>query len=294
MKNTMELAFEKGLHVTPHNIERLQDLKGAGTLRIKAYDFLQLTTPKPVPLWIKEEEEAKEVHTLDQYNSWQAKGLMPWLSIDMHTGRVIGHEGRHRAAALIREHGIESHMDIGIVLYDKTYPLYYRSDENWKKTYVTWKDVPTKLHGEFRPTSVRIYEDDFTPFYKAEASVVARVEVADYVPEWEKPCWIVGITKTLGVTDAKVKKLALKNEWDGVSTGLAIKSVLLIVWDLIGHMPDLSLTKDAKGMTARQFSGKTTARGLVFTKAHVMPMVRGQVSNFNGHGEEQVVAVASY
>jgi hypothetical protein len=37
--------------------------------------------------------------------------------------------------------------------------------------------------------------------------------------------------------------------------------------------------------------GKT---GLVFTRAHVMPMIHGQVSNFNGHGDEPIAAVATY
>lgn len=49
-------------------------------------------------------------------------------------------------------------------------------------------------------------------------------------------------------------------------------------------------------MTARQFASSklATGRGLVFTAAHVMPMVNGTVSNYNGHGEEKVVAVATF
>jgi hypothetical protein len=115
-----------------------------------------------------------------------------------------------------------------------------------------------------------------------------------YQPEWEKPCWIVAIKNTLGVSEEKIKELALKHDWDGKSDGLAVKNVIMIVWDLIGHMPDLSLTKDSRGMTPKEFSGTQGKTGLVFTKAHVMPMVNGKVSNFNGHGEEEIAAVATY
>lgn len=115
-----------------------------------------------------------------------------------------------------------------------------------------------------------------------------------YVPEWEKPCWITAVHNTLGTPDEKIKKLAKKNGWDGECDGAPLHTVIQVIWDLIGKMPDLSLTKAAKGMTPKEFSGTQKKTGVVFTRAHVMPMVNGKVSNFNGHGEEQVVAVATY
>lgn len=116
-------------------------------------------------------------------------------------------------------------------------------------------------------------------------------------PEWEEPCWLVAIHKTLGTDKEKIKKLALRNGWNGVDEGAKIHTVLQIVWDLIGHMPDVTLTKPAAGMTPRQFSGSElagTMRGLVFTREHVMPLVRGAVSNFNGYGDDKIIAVATY
>ena len=122
------------------------------------------------------------------------------------------------------------------------------------------------------------------------------IDEAKYVPEWEKECWVHAINKTLKTPDEKVKQLALENGWDGKSFGAAIKVVISIVYDLMGKMPSLELTRDSKGMTARQFASSKLAvgRGLVFTRGHVMPMVNGAVSNYNGHGEEEVVVIATF
>lgn len=121
-----------------------------------------------------------------------------------------------------------------------------------------------------------------------------KLSEVKYQPEWVKPCWLVAINQTLGTPEEKIKKLAIKNGWDGESEGATVNTTIQIVWDLIGKMPDLSLTKESRGKTARDFSGTTNETGLVFTKAHVMPMVNGRLSNFNGHGEEPIVAVATY
>ena len=121
--------------------------------------------------------------------------------------------------------------------------------------------------------------------------------IKPYVPVWELPCWLHAICETTGTPEAKVKKLAIKEGWDGKSDGLAAAKVIGIVWSIHGKMPDLTLTKLAKGKTAKQFSGEGLAAGktgLVFTRAHVMPMSNGVVSNFNGYGDDEVVIVATY
>lgn len=120
------------------------------------------------------------------------------------------------------------------------------------------------------------------------------IEEEKYVPEWEKECWVTAIHKTLGTPDAEIKKLAKKAGWDGVCFGAPVNVVIKVIWDLIGKMPDLALTKAAKGMTPKEFSGTQEKTGVVFTRGHVMPMVNGIVSNFNGYGEDEVVVVASF
>jgi hypothetical protein len=117
---------------------------------------------------------------------------------------------------------------------------------------------------------------------------------AKFVPEWEKPCWIVAINQTLGTPEAKIKALAKKAGWDGKSFGAPVHTAIQVAWDVIGKMPDLSQTKAAKGMTPKEYSSKTNLTGMVFTSKHVMPMVNGRVSNFNGHGDEPIIAVATY
>lgn len=117
--------------------------------------------------------------------------------------------------------------------------------------------------------------------------------------EWEKPCWIVAINKTLGTSEDKIKELAKSNGWNGQTESLAVQGVIGVVADLLGQIPDLSLTKPARdsGLSAKEFSGSDLAggkSGLVFTRKHVMPMINGRLSNFNGHGEEPVAAVATY
>lgn len=49
-----------------------------------------------------------------------------------------------------------------------------------------------------------------------------------------------------------------------------------------------------KKFTARGFSNKTTVNGLVFVTGHVMPVVNGTVSNFNGHGDKPITVIAVY
>jgi hypothetical protein len=114
-----------------------------------------------------------------------------------------------------------------------------------------------------------------------------------HVPEWEKPCWVTAINKALGTPEDEIKELAKRAGWDGESFGAPVHTVIQVIWDKIGKMPDLSLTKTARGMTAKEFSSTQNKTGVVFTKHHVMPMINGKLSNFNGHGEDEVIAVAT-
>jgi hypothetical protein len=111
------------------------------------------------------------------------------------------------------------------------------------------------------------------------------------------PCWLHAILETTKVSEARVKRLAVNEGWDGKSEGLMVKQVIGIVWNIYGEMPNLNLTREAKDKTPKEFSAHKLGKlhtGLVFTRAHVMPMIKGVVSNFNGYGEELITVVASY
>jgi hypothetical protein len=120
------------------------------------------------------------------------------------------------------------------------------------------------------------------------------VHRAASAPDWERSCWIVALEKTLRVPEKRITDVARSFGWDGVTFGLSVADTIHIAVAITGKPFDLSATKAAKGMTARQYSGTTKLTGLVFVKGHVMPMVKGALSNFNGYGDDEVLVVAIF
>lgn len=117
------------------------------------------------------------------------------------------------------------------------------------------------------------------------------------VPDWEKPCWVVALRDTTSADELELYQLARGEGWSGKTTGLELVKVISLAWGIIGHKPDLSLTRPAveQKFTPKTLSSSALVRGktgLVFTKGHVMPMVSGKLSNFNGHGDEPVIVIA--
>lgn len=113
------------------------------------------------------------------------------------------------------------------------------------------------------------------------------------VPEWEKPCWIVALKKTLGTPEAKSKKLALKHGWDGKSFGIPAQTLYSMVIELLGRKPRLDPVPVKTKMTVNQYANLDHASGfgLVLSTGHVMPMLNSQLSNINGHSGERVTVV---
>lgn len=69
--------------------------------------------------------------------------------------------------------------------------------------------------------------------------------------------------------------------------GLPTWAILALV-EKFGARGNVSVRR---GATPRTIGGAAT--GLVFTRSHVMPMVRGRCSNINGEGDELVTFVWS-
>lgn len=151
--------------------------------------FLMLTTTLPPAQWI--EKELKEIYPVEQYNAWQKDGtslLMPWLEVTWDgpkKGKIVGHEGRHRAAAMIRAGWkSENCMPVAILLKeDGKWPTYYvekwgDASDNWShsKRMLTLEDVPTTFIGQYDGYRFKPNFSTWKGFYSAETSTLQRIQ----------------------------------------------------------------------------------------------------------------------
>lgn len=153
----------KELKISQRSLDILKDNKCIGWVTIHPKDFLRLTVEGPVEPWIK--EEAPYTKTLEEYNSYKDIHA-PWLDIRMTDGKVLSHDGRHRAMAVLNAGGTK--MKIGVCLCDargfKTYYVDKYTDEEIEalgdrmlmhaRRYLGKADCPTTLKGQFSPVSV--------------------------------------------------------------------------------------------------------------------------------------------
>jgi hypothetical protein len=138
------LAGLDGLLVTPQQVKAAKDNKAAAIVAMPAQDFLALTT------YAHHRAEGlvnfkRRALPLDEYNRYSREGetiIMPNLLIDRTTGRVRGHEGRHRAIALIAAEGPEATLPVALRVTESEWPPVARS-------------IPKVLRGQFDP-DVRI------------------------------------------------------------------------------------------------------------------------------------------
>lgn len=105
------------LRVTPTQLRRAASNKMQIHAIMPAEDFLRLTTKNQAGIdYIK-----GEAKSLLQYNRWSKQDeimVMPYLTVYLlpdGTGKIRGHEGRHRAAAVLAKGGTELPLMIEIV-----------------------------------------------------------------------------------------------------------------------------------------------------------------------------------
>lgn len=174
---------DRQLIVTPSMEHRAKSNKAIGILEMEAYDFLNLTVKETVPTWI--DNEAGDIHSVKQYNEWAKAGeiqVMPFLDVDRKTGKVVSHEGRHRAAALYKASAMST-MRVAIALRTNGYLDYYDEPNiddydnpaRFKKVFLSTNDLPNSFIGQFKPSKVFVYKPDFKPFYTAAAPQIARL-----------------------------------------------------------------------------------------------------------------------
>lgn len=120
--------------------------KGIGYLNMPCEIFLRLTTNP------NNEKFSYEhiMNSVEPYVQGKRKYiLMPWLDINMETGKVVGHEGRHRAASLIKA-GVKT-MPVSIHLKNEegrtTYKTY--DYDSGKESILTEGDIPPVITAQF-------------------------------------------------------------------------------------------------------------------------------------------------
>ena len=102
--------------------------------------------------WIDKEKEQGQLLTVEQYNDYAKSGsivVMPFLDIDLDKRKVVGHEGRHKAAALLDAEGPSARLKVAIYLKDRGHLVYYKEPniddkdhpQRFKKEYLSVNDI---------------------------------------------------------------------------------------------------------------------------------------------------------
>lgn len=150
------------LLVTSTHKRQMWGNKVTGYVMMKPQDFLVLTCTSNAEQRIIE-DEAKSV---EQYNAWAKSGdniLPPWIEVQIDPeaqeplGKVLGHEGRHRAAACMKQNIKLMPVFIwakkGHVSTYKIYP-YPDDRERWHEwRYLSPEDIPATVIGQFQSVS---------------------------------------------------------------------------------------------------------------------------------------------
>lgn len=107
--------------------------------------FLDLTTDSKMP----PSHFRSAAQKVDDYNSYTRSGETlnsPFLTIHKD-GKVLGHEGRHRAAALLNDGETRMPVHIRIQDHEDLASVSYRD--------IGWEHVPDRLHNQYdRPVSI--------------------------------------------------------------------------------------------------------------------------------------------
>lgn len=135
------------LRVTERNLEQDRGNKGIGYVIMPCIDFLKLTT---TPAFYSD-LMGDTIEPFSQREANKDRLLMPWLDI-REDGKVIGHEGRHRAASLLKD-GIKT-LPVAIHLKDEyghgNYYYEWKTDDGERhKRYLNADDVPPYWDNQF-------------------------------------------------------------------------------------------------------------------------------------------------
>jgi hypothetical protein len=185
------MASKPKLLVTNKNIRQAMSNKSIGYFKMSPREFLLLTTRRSPEQWIESEDAEDQIQTVEQYNNWQRDGSsihMPWLDVTYNgsaRGKIVGHEGRHRAAALIQAGWRnEDCFPVAVILReDGKSPIYYKTvltdpDDPYsgQKQMLDLQDVPARFVGQYNSNVVKPKFSSWKSFYAMETSTMHRIE----------------------------------------------------------------------------------------------------------------------
>ena len=144
-KNLINLiGLDEKLLLTSNHKKNAEDGKAVGFIDIDPMDFLKLTTNNKSEI----DQIISESESVSFYNEQAKSGnniIAPFLQFDSITGDVNGHEGRHRAGALVKE-GVKK-MKIAL------YPTHHKwfKVRNWKTDHF---ENFSRFYGQFNSSVV--------------------------------------------------------------------------------------------------------------------------------------------
>lgn len=147
----LQLATAHSINVTPDMMEYSRDMKDIGYVIMRCEDFLKLTTKAygaySIDWFMEEVKPASEYGIRNKHT--------PSIGILMKDGKVVEHEGRHRAASLIKD-GIET-MPVSIRVFESNdsgnaWPKYHwwKYTDNGKESgYLGVESIPHKWKAQW-------------------------------------------------------------------------------------------------------------------------------------------------
>ena len=124
-----------------------------------------------------------------------------------------------------------------------------------------------------------------TPFCSAADST----SVVQLLPNRGSNCAVVALSSITGICESAIFRLL--SEMGARRDGATPPQILLALENL-GYTWSVGGTQKARQMTPRAVSAERwPGTWLVFTADHVMPLMRGRVTNFNGCGDEPITVV---
>jgi hypothetical protein len=165
VKDRSLIAFydNTGLIVTEDQKRQMQKLKACGFVLFDPYEYLVLTTENAVER-IRIKEEARRLEKselLELYNDqtrFGAISIPPYLCIECEgspKGKVLGHDGRHRAAACI-EAKVQQMPVFLIAMYHGISYDRLPKEQPYSFRHITEKDFPEEAIAQYIPASLKL------------------------------------------------------------------------------------------------------------------------------------------